>query len=107
MRCSSGFENARGELSRMSRNAQDASKFPPIPQPYFALSVVFSRTSAGLTRLLPPGILGLASSGSSSVVEHRLAKARVASSSLVSRSIPQCAFAIDSGRMRDGTIRDR
>ncbi|SPE17573.1 exported hypothetical protein [Candidatus Sulfotelmatomonas gaucii] len=41
------------------------------------------------------------------MVEHRLAKARVASSSLVSRSIPQCAFAIDSGRMRDGTIRDR
>jgi hypothetical protein len=42
---------------------------------------------AGLTRFPQPGILEFALSGSSSVVEHRLAKARVASSSLVSRSI--------------------
>ena len=35
-----------------------------------------------------PGILKFAVSGSSSVVEHRLAKARVASSNLVSRSNP-------------------
>src|SRR6202453_1450071 len=42
----------------------------------------------GLTAFGPPGILSTATSGSSSVVEHRLAKARVASSNLVSRSIP-------------------
>ena len=41
-----------------------------------------------LTAFPPPGILNLALCGSSSVVEHRLAKARVASSNLVSRSIP-------------------
>jgi hypothetical protein len=35
-----------------------------------------------------PYILRPVPSGSSSVVEHRLAKARVASSNLVSRSIP-------------------
>ena len=43
---------------------------------------------SGLTCFGCPGILNLATSGSSSVVEHRLAKARVASSNLVSRSIP-------------------
>ena len=41
----------------------------------------------GLTAFGTPGILKSATSGSSSVVEHRLAKARVASSNLVSRSI--------------------
>jgi hypothetical protein len=45
-------------------------------------------TWLGLTWFRPPGILNTATSGSSSVVEHRLAKARVASSNLVSRSIP-------------------
>ena len=44
------------------------------------------RTPAALTGFGQPGILKLATSGSSSVVEHRLAKARVASSNLVSRS---------------------
>ena len=39
-------------------------------------------------RFRRPGILRFAVSGSSSVVEHRLAKARVASSNLVSRSNP-------------------
>src|ERR1035437_7653910 len=43
---------------------------------------------SSLTSFGHPGILNLATSGSSSVVEHRLAKARVASSNLVSRSIP-------------------
>jgi hypothetical protein len=42
----------------------------------------------GLTVLGPTDILEEVTSGSSSVVEHRLAKARVASSNLVSRSIP-------------------
>ena len=42
----------------------------------------------GLTGIWRPGILKFATSGSSSVVEHRLAKARVASSNLVSRSNP-------------------
>ena len=41
---------------------------------------------SGLTPFERPGILNFAVSGSSSVVEHRLAKARVASSNLVSRS---------------------
>ena len=50
----------------------------------------FCSSRSGLTRFRQPGILESASSGSSSVVEHRLAKARVASSSLVSRSIPHC-----------------
>ena len=39
-------------------------------------------------------------SGSSSVVEHRLAKARVASSSLVSRSMIQD----EGGRMKDESV---
>ena len=42
--------------------------------------------ATGLTPFRPPGILNLALCGSSSVVEHRLAKARVASSNLVFRS---------------------
>ena len=42
----------------------------------------------GLTCFRAPSILNTATSGSSSVVEHRLAKARVASSNLVSRSKP-------------------
>ena len=41
-----------------------------------------------LTTSGQPDILVFVTSGSSSVVEHRLAKARVASSNLVSRSIP-------------------
>ena len=45
--------------------------------------MTLSLTSDGWT-----GILFLVPSGSSSVVEHRLAKARVASSNLVSRSNP-------------------
>ena len=45
-------------------------------------------TGRCLTAFRQPGILNLARCGSSSVVEHRLAKARVASSNLVSRSIP-------------------
>ena len=53
-----------------------------------AASTQFSGVPIRLTGLQPPGILSLATSGSSSVVEHRLAKARVASSNLVSRSIP-------------------
>ena len=44
------------------------------------------RGQARFDLVRPPGILRIAPSGSSSVVEHRLAKARVASSNLVSRS---------------------
>ncbi len=53
-----------------------------------ALPASNSVSGGGLTGFRRPGILRFAVSGSSSVVEHRLAKARVASSNLVSRSNP-------------------
>jgi hypothetical protein len=49
---------------------------------------------------------GTGLSGSSSVVEHRLAKARVASSSLVSRSILHFTGASRPGEEWDGMIRN-
>jgi hypothetical protein len=51
-----------------------------------SLEVDLGCEAGGLTGFRAPGILRFAVSGSSSVVEHRLAKARVASSNLVSRS---------------------
>ena len=53
-----------------------------------SLSYDPAKEGASLTHEGPPDILKSVTSGSSSVVEHRLAKARVASSNLVSRSIP-------------------
>jgi hypothetical protein len=66
----------------------------------------FPAGQAGLTRFRQPGILELALSGSSSVVEHRLAKARVASSSLVSRSILHFSGAYEPGEEWNETIRN-
>lgn len=66
----------------------------------------FSARRAGLTPFPQPGILEFALSGSSSVVEHRLAKARVASSSLVSRSIPHFSGAYQPGEEWNETIRN-
>src|ERR1039458_5886537 len=66
----------------------------------------FRTECAGLTHILQPGILEVGLSGSSSVVEHRLAKARVASSSLVSRSIPHFSGAFEPGEGWNETIRN-
>ena len=63
----------------------------------------FRTEHVGLTRFPRPGILETALSGSSSVVEHRLAKARVASSSLVSRSIPHFVGGFEPGTGGNGT----
>ena len=63
-------------------------------------------SARSLTSFEPPGILSLATSGSSSVVEHRLAKARVASSSLVSRSILHFSGAHEPGEEWNETIRN-
>ena len=66
----------------------------------------FRTEHVGLTRFPRPGILETALSGSSSVVEHRLAKARVASSSLVSRSILHFSGALEPGEEWNETIRN-
>ena len=61
---------------------------------------------ASLTAPSPAAILAQGLCGSSSVVEHRLAKARVAGSSPVSRSssndAPACPFTLPAGSRRAG-----
>jgi energy-coupling factor transporter ATP-binding protein EcfA2 len=74
-----------GEIVREEKGSRADEALPAFGAPQ---SFSASGAGSGLTSIPWTGILKIAASGSSSVVEHCLAKARVASSSLVSRSIP-------------------